>query len=183
MGTCPSKPGGDAVMPKANVVLKMNVGPKVNAGPKKNNANAGPRANAAPKANNSQSSENKEKRMEFLEKLNISTIMDIKELEKRRKELENFVMRFEMSGELGRGGELDNTRANFKNKIEKINEQIEGIQNGTLKPVSTNITPEPSAPALPNASAPSEAPSEDPGQVGGKRRRRTMKRKSRRQVK
>jgi len=164
MGTCPSKPGGIPAVSKANADPKTNVPrPKVNVAP---------RLNAGPKVNNAaQSRENRDKRMEFLENLDISTIMDIKELEKLRKELENFVMGFEMSGELLRGGEIDNTHTMFKNKIEKIDKQIEGINNGTLKP-------EPSAPELPNTSNTNE----DPSQVGGKRRRTTKRKqkKSRR---
>lgn len=152
MGTCPSKPGeltGVGIGP----VIPANKG--VNA--KKNNsarnappgelvqAKQGVNVNKTNTKNttvkNNLSSENRDKRIQYLEMdLDTSKITDIQELENLRKELEDYVKRFESSGE---GGGLIATIERFNSLIKGIDKRIEGIKNGTIK--------EPSAPELPNA--------------------------------
>ena len=130
---------------------KANAGPKLNAGPK---PNAGPKLNAGPKPNNIQLTEEQK-------------------LEKEINDLDNKIRGLESSQDYQFSAELRFTTVpELKRKKKKLEDNLEKLKN----PKVISESPEPSAPTLPNA----PAPSEEPTQAGGKRRRRTMKRKSRR---
>jgi hypothetical protein len=165
MGTCPSKPGqldgvgiGPVIPANQGVNSKKNnsaskaipsqltgvgIGPVI---PANKGVNAGP-INTKNNSIRTMTPQNKEKRRENLNKLQDSEIMgitDVKVLEKYRKDIEDFIMSFEMSQDYQYSGGLRQEVANFKAKMEKIDKQIEDIKNGTIK--------EPSAPELLNTS-------------------------------
>lgn len=123
--------------------------PKTNAVQRVNRV---PKMNSVPKTNNRNRSD----------KTNNRELSEIEKLEKRLKEIEGKIMSALQDAQYSMGAQQN--IANYEEEKKQIEKKIEELKN-----------PQPSAPELPNAPAPSEDP-----QAGGKRRCRTMKRKSRR---
>ena len=124
--------------------------------------NAGPKMNAGPKANN---------RNNQPPKANNSQLTEEQKLEKEINEVDNKIRGLESSQDYQYSAELRFTTVpELKRKKKELQRKLEELKN----PKVIVESPEPSAPELPNT------PSEDPSQAGGKRPRRTMKRKTRR---
>lgn len=183
MGTCPSKPGNASspAEPKVNIPLKVNI-----------KKNAGPKENIRPNpiiVQEIKSTEN-DKLTELFRLSDIRlqkgkcyikgtpTIKENTSNSKTRyftnKPLSSLIYLGKYIDSKVEGSYMHQTQT-FSFEYGNAYLSDEG-SNDYVTEVDCKPTAEPSAPILPNASTPSE----DPSQAGGKRRRRTMKRKSRR---